>query len=417
MVIQLSPSPKPDEIKTLSVPAEYRSKLDAKIALACAAAEQGLVEFLRFRGDPPPPGYQTFYSTLMNGTTNAPNKRKDRDDDGPQERKRSRVDTGRPPAPLLETKAEALSRMNARYSSNKGLKGPHGPRALLPPTPQRGWGPDPNDVVLPYGESEPSGSSASPKAGPVMPGVTRNQPKPPARLGHNPTQTIPAQSHWDPQSGSGSQATPYSLHGGYHAPPPTYYQHPQSNTPPSQPYSHSEYYRNPRPGPLLPAPSRYSQPYTSPINSASPHGLYPSAQYSQINRHPPSLPARESLVRGLPRSDSLDTPPLNSSTSHRAYNSSNRGAKPTFTSNTQTVPDNKTQPRNETVFSRTASLPRSNLTELFGIFTFNCCVYSTSLRREQITVRRIRSLALNSNTKQLQETKTQIKTSTRSGVL
>lgn len=50
------------------VPAEYRTKGDAKCAVACRAAEQGAIEFLRFRGGPIPPSYRTFHSELISGT-------------------------------------------------------------------------------------------------------------------------------------------------------------------------------------------------------------------------------------------------------------------------------------------------------------------------------------------------------------
>ncbi|KAF5384176.1 hypothetical protein D9615_003163 [Tricholomella constricta] len=51
---------------------EYRTKADAKVAAALVAAELGLPELLRFRGEPLPPGYRTFWETAQgqqNGTT------------------------------------------------------------------------------------------------------------------------------------------------------------------------------------------------------------------------------------------------------------------------------------------------------------------------------------------------------------
>ncbi|KZP16311.1 hypothetical protein FIBSPDRAFT_1047558 [Athelia psychrophila] len=54
------------------VPAEYRTKVDAKCAVACRATEQGAIEFLRFRGGPVPPYYQTFHSELVRGTLSIP---------------------------------------------------------------------------------------------------------------------------------------------------------------------------------------------------------------------------------------------------------------------------------------------------------------------------------------------------------
>ncbi|KAJ7596594.1 hypothetical protein C8J56DRAFT_917842 [Mycena floridula] len=47
-------------VRHYSVPAEFRTKTDAKVALACVAAEQGAVEFLRFQGRPVPATYRPY---------------------------------------------------------------------------------------------------------------------------------------------------------------------------------------------------------------------------------------------------------------------------------------------------------------------------------------------------------------------
>ncbi|TDL16313.1 hypothetical protein BD410DRAFT_844517 [Rickenella mellea] len=57
LTLSLSDDPKPEEIKTWTVPIEYRTKNHAKIAVVLLAAEDGAIEFVRFRGQPPPPGY------------------------------------------------------------------------------------------------------------------------------------------------------------------------------------------------------------------------------------------------------------------------------------------------------------------------------------------------------------------------
>ncbi|KAH7922432.1 hypothetical protein BV22DRAFT_1131453 [Leucogyrophana mollusca] len=59
MILELSIEPTPAEIRKFTVPAEYRTKADAKIGVICQAAEQGAIEFLRFRGEPPPLGYES----------------------------------------------------------------------------------------------------------------------------------------------------------------------------------------------------------------------------------------------------------------------------------------------------------------------------------------------------------------------
>ncbi|KAI0065180.1 hypothetical protein BV25DRAFT_1822296 [Artomyces pyxidatus] len=57
MTLKLSEDPSPNEIRTWTVPAEYRTKTDAKIASVLLAFANGAVEFLQFRGEPVPPGY------------------------------------------------------------------------------------------------------------------------------------------------------------------------------------------------------------------------------------------------------------------------------------------------------------------------------------------------------------------------
>lgn len=62
---------------------EFRNKADAKAAVACLAAEQGLVDLLRFRGGPFPPDYTPFWDAQVhgNGDHYYVAKRKDRDRD------------------------------------------------------------------------------------------------------------------------------------------------------------------------------------------------------------------------------------------------------------------------------------------------------------------------------------------------
>lgn len=62
MTLQLSADPTPDQTRTWTVSNNYRNKADAKVAVVCIAIEQGAMEFIRFRGEPPPPGYTTPYS-------------------------------------------------------------------------------------------------------------------------------------------------------------------------------------------------------------------------------------------------------------------------------------------------------------------------------------------------------------------
>ena len=85
MKADISPLASEPNIQEYSVQVEYRTKADAKAAVACLAAEQGLIDLLRFKGAPPPPDYTPFWEAQVNGTgDNYAGKRKEpeRDLDG-----------------------------------------------------------------------------------------------------------------------------------------------------------------------------------------------------------------------------------------------------------------------------------------------------------------------------------------------
>jgi hypothetical protein len=85
-------SSKEPDIREYIVDTEYRNKTDAKAAVACLAAERGLIDLLRFRGRPPPSDYTPFWEAQVLGNgDNYISKRKDRDrefDGEAQDRKR-----------------------------------------------------------------------------------------------------------------------------------------------------------------------------------------------------------------------------------------------------------------------------------------------------------------------------------------
>ncbi|KAG2157757.1 uncharacterized protein EDB93DRAFT_1124492 [Suillus bovinus] len=62
MTLHLDADPTPDQTRVWTVSNDYRNKADAKVAVICTAIEQGAMEFIRFRGEPPPLGYTTPYS-------------------------------------------------------------------------------------------------------------------------------------------------------------------------------------------------------------------------------------------------------------------------------------------------------------------------------------------------------------------
>lgn len=74
-MVRLSTSPTSEQIRRYSVQRDYRNKADAKVGAICHAAEQGVVEFVRFRGGTPPGGYVSPY-TLHTYSPDASRKRK-----------------------------------------------------------------------------------------------------------------------------------------------------------------------------------------------------------------------------------------------------------------------------------------------------------------------------------------------------
>ncbi|EJD00364.1 uncharacterized protein FOMMEDRAFT_135948 [Fomitiporia mediterranea MF3/22] len=111
MTLSLSSGSNPDEVKSWSVKPEYRTKTDAKIAVVCAAGVEA-IEFVRFRGEPPPPDHDPF----------KPYKRREREGSSEQQRpnpKRPNTTSGlvrlgpSTNVPLLETKEEAKARQVA----------------------------------------------------------------------------------------------------------------------------------------------------------------------------------------------------------------------------------------------------------------------------------------------------------------
>ncbi|KAL6310238.1 hypothetical protein BKA93DRAFT_820690 [Sparassis latifolia] len=76
LIVQLSPSPSPEQVRRYSVPVEYRNRNDAKTAVMFLAAQQGVIDFIRFRGQPPPPDYVPFDPYFVSPTNTAGRKRK-----------------------------------------------------------------------------------------------------------------------------------------------------------------------------------------------------------------------------------------------------------------------------------------------------------------------------------------------------
>ena len=58
LTLKLTGEPEEHEKRSWTVPADFRNRNDSKIAVLHLAFEQGAIEFLRFRGEPPPEGYK-----------------------------------------------------------------------------------------------------------------------------------------------------------------------------------------------------------------------------------------------------------------------------------------------------------------------------------------------------------------------
>ncbi|KAF8068712.1 hypothetical protein FPV67DRAFT_1760567 [Lyophyllum atratum] len=93
LVVRLGP-----EVHEYVTEPEYNSKKDAKTAAALLAAELGVIELIRFHGEPPPPDHQMFWEGLQPDLQESrslicerPQKRMDVDDNPPpRKRKRKR---------------------------------------------------------------------------------------------------------------------------------------------------------------------------------------------------------------------------------------------------------------------------------------------------------------------------------------
>ena len=113
MKADISPLASEPNIREYRVEVEYRTKADAKAAVTCLAAEQGLIDLLRFNGAPPPPDYTPFWEAQVNGTgDNYVGKRKEpeRDLDGEgrdrKKRRKGNKDSGFDPGEVPDVKVK-----------------------------------------------------------------------------------------------------------------------------------------------------------------------------------------------------------------------------------------------------------------------------------------------------------------------
>ncbi len=95
MTLQLVPQPTPEQHRQYTVPPDYRNRADARAAVIVLAVEQGVVEFLRFRGQHVPRDYVRYYlqpTELLDGRIGK--KRSHADDSEGGRRKMPRLNIG-----------------------------------------------------------------------------------------------------------------------------------------------------------------------------------------------------------------------------------------------------------------------------------------------------------------------------------
>ncbi|TFY56928.1 hypothetical protein EVG20_g8744, partial [Dentipellis fragilis] len=128
MTLKLVEEPQPEQKRTWTAPADYSSKTDAKVAVVTLAFDDGAIEFLRFRGEPPPPGYVV---------TLPPPKRTDGADAGKKNKKRKATDTmpANGNANLLELGPRKRQKVDDDAKSEASMASSSKAHAGLPPKP------------------------------------------------------------------------------------------------------------------------------------------------------------------------------------------------------------------------------------------------------------------------------------------
>ena len=250
--------PNSEAKKSWSVPTEYRTKADAKVAVAYAASEGGAIEFLKFRGKEPPTGYRSWYSAVMSGevTTSSSSgiggKRRERDIDScGVSNKKARMST-----PLLETKEEALERVHVERK-NAGFQA-------------RNQKPGRRDKTTTYTNNagmsyENSGNGAE---------LELTGHSVPSRVGS---------SHLFPPSPAHSWLNPSVPPAGYT--PGSFYPPPPPGA--ASYWNTQQYY----PGPLTPAPTHFPPHAYANYVVPYPPQLPPATRYHHPIARPPSLPS------------------------------------------------------------------------------------------------------------------------------
>ncbi|KIM44278.1 hypothetical protein M413DRAFT_443298, partial [Hebeloma cylindrosporum] len=311
--VDISPDASQPNIREYVVNPEYRCKADAKAAVAFLAAEQGLVDSLRFNDAAPPADYVPFWEAQVNGSgdTYVPKRKgpdRDVDAEGRDRKKRKRGnseqgDTSRstpappkikpeahlPPKPTTETLAFSGYQPNARW------KKPHAnvSRGLVP---TNAYVPAPR----PMGQDRTGNRSGGPP-----PHLHRNHTaSPPMPAYDSRAHTHPYDDRMGYRAGSAYPSNPT-----YTQPEPFPNNYPAYPPVPGQGHHYSNHvYHSPPPPPVVPPPPpppphQYPGYYGPPTPPHAPYGHYPYPP-----QYPPSYPATPYMA-GYPPPVMYASPP------------------------------------------------------------------------------------------------------------
>ena len=347
---------------------EYRTKAHAKAAVACLAAEQGLIDLLRFQGATPPPDYIPFWEAQVNGTgDNYAGKRKEpeRDLDGEgrdrKKRRKGNKDSGFEPGEVpdikvkqelehsLPSKPATIPSPIAGPSSPKSIrKKPHatGPSGLGPTNAltsvmstlgqdqlgNRGGGPDHHHNYPIYPSSQHTSFPSFMHPPHLVYGAGPGFQPGPAPMFTSPDRYQNAYLSYPPSiQGHPYQPAPHPPYPYFTVPSSS--PHPPSVTPTHMPYIHYPY------------PHQYQQPYPHghyPVNYG-PHppvmyqtgpAIIPVSAYPPVTAAVPPPPPPYSPYTPPPPSESTRLPPRSSHYHRSDEITNNKGSWPASDSQT-----------------------------------------------------------------------------------
>ncbi|KII84788.1 hypothetical protein PLICRDRAFT_179128 [Plicaturopsis crispa FD-325 SS-3] len=333
LILELSPNPAPEEVRRYTTPIGYRTKADAKIGVACLAVREGAIEFLRFRGQPPPPDYvpmRTVDDFIAGGSLRTNNKRKDVGGVDSDDRKKQKI-KDEPDVPAAASQVKDHSNGNANASGSGG-SGPSAsqirtkgqPRlasrsvgsGALPARPLSG------NVPVGFGGGRPPSHAPRPGRGGAHAGPAGNFASPPPMSGPAPFQT--AAYH--------APGFPPSVHPYYAGPPAPAPGYPV----PFQPM----YSASPPPIPHQPPYAPYAAPqHPYPYHPGTAPNFYPPQTQTQFPSPLPAPPPNANPPHTLNRKRSQATPSRPNPDGH-ADRSKRRKASPDRGSDARPAPNN-----------------------------------------------------------------------------